>query len=419
MVAAEPLEPGAVDAAALQFVAEGVTELAGFELAALSIVHDRHLHTVALAGGDGADAELSTVHTPVDALLAELEHAEDWGSLKFVPHERDTSRLAPYSYVPDVVPVDAPDAWHPRDLLVALLEDGAGELRGVLSVDVPRNGLRPDEEQRRVIELYARQAGRAVITLLERQEFEQGLRRERATSDYRGHLIDALSHQLQNPVAAILGNLEIMLEDLAPGDPSERPLRGIERATARIAAMVKDLLLLAKVNNPDRPLHEVEVDLGLLTREVADALGAEAVGGGIALDLVEPDAPMLVLGDPGELEDLVVNLVSNAIKFSDPGGSVTVALTGRIEEATPYVELRVSDRGIGIAEDEMDRLFEEFFRSERPAARARPGTGLGLPVVDRVVNRHRGRIEVESELDVGTTFRVLLLGLPSDPARSA
>ncbi len=414
MVTAEPLEPGAVDTAALQFVAEGVTELAGFELAALSIVHDEHLHTVAVAGGD--DAELSTVHTPVGALLAELEHAEDWGALKFVPHERDTSQLARYSYVPDFEPVDAPDAWHPRDLLVALLEDDTGELRGVLSVDVPRNGLRPDEEQRRVIELYARQAGRAVITLLERQEFEHGLRRERATSDYRGHLIDALSHQLQNPVAAILGNLELMLEDLAPGDPSERPLRGIERATARIAAMVQDLLVLAKVNNPDRPLHVAEVDLGQLTREVADSLSADALGGGIALDLVEPDAPLLVLGDPGELEDVVVNLVSNAIKFSDPGGSVTVALAGRVEEARAYVELRVSDRGVGIAENEMDRLFEEFFRSERPTARSRPGTGLGLPVVDRIVNRHRGRVEVESELGVGTTFRVILPGLPSDPA---
>ena len=162
---------------------------------------------------------------------------------------------------------------------MALLEDDAGELRGVLSVDVPRNGLRPDAEQRRVIEQHARQAGRAVVTLLERHEFEHGMQRERATSDYRGQLIDALSHQLQNPVAAITGNLELLFDNLEPGDPSERPLRAIERATGRIQSMIQDLLALAKVNNPDRPLHEVEVDLAALVR-VVGRLGARRGGGG-------------------------------------------------------------------------------------------------------------------------------------------
>ena len=103
-----------------------------------------------------------------------------------------------------------------------------------------------------------------MITLLERHEFEFGMRRERATSDYRGQLIDALSHQLQNPVAAISGNLELIFDDVEPGDRFERPLRAIERATGRIQAMIQDLLALAKVNNPDRPLHEVEVDLAAL-----------------------------------------------------------------------------------------------------------------------------------------------------------
>ena len=82
-----------------------------------------------------------------------------------------------------------------------------------------------------------------------------------------------------------------------------------------------------------------------------------------------------------------------------------------VQAGTAYVELAVVDEGIGIAEEEQGRLFEEFFRSETVEARARPGTGLGLAVVDRVVRRHRGRIEVESELGEGTTFRVLLPAL--------
>ena len=83
------VEPGAVDRAALQLIAEGVTELAGFELAAISIVHDGRLHPIAIAGAEHATPEVSTLNPPVAAVLAELEYAEDWGMLKFVPHERE------------------------------------------------------------------------------------------------------------------------------------------------------------------------------------------------------------------------------------------------------------------------------------------------------------------------------------------
>ena len=408
MGSADEVEPDAVDRAALQLIAEGVTDLAGFELAAISIVHEGRLHTIAIAGDKHAEAELSSLHPPVAAVLAELEDAEDWGMLKFVPHERETSGLADYSYIPEFAPVDAPDAWHPHDLLLALLEDDAGELRGILSVDVPRNGLRPDTEQRRILEVYARQAGRAIITLLERHEFEHGMLRERARSHYRGQLIDALSHQLQNPVAAITGNLELLLDEVEAGDPDERPLRAIERATGRIQVMIQDLLALSKVNNPDRPLHEVEVDLGALAQGVVELVSVEAAASDVKLEFTLPPTPMQVRGDPGELDDLVGNLISNAIKYSDPGDVVTVWVQGVVEGGTPWVELSICDEGIGIAEEEQGRLFEEFFRSERVEARTRPGTGLGLTVVDRVVHRHRGSIDVESELGEGTTFRVLL-----------
>lgn len=408
MGTAEPLAPGDVDREALQFIAEGVTELAGFELAAISIVHDGRLHPVAIAGDERAREELSGLHPPVSVVLAELEAAEDWGPLKYVPHDRETARLDGYSYIPDFAPLDAPGAWHPRDLLLALLEDDRGELRGILSVDVPRNGLRPDAEQRRVLEVYARQAGRAVLTLLERQELELGLRRERATSDYRRQLIDVLSHQLQNPLAAILGNLELLQHDLAGEDPRARPLRGIERAAARISAMTQDLLALAEVNKPDRLLQQVEVDLVVLVREVAESFTAEAVGAGVSLEVDLPATPLRVPGDPGELEDLVGNLVSNAIKYSDDGGAVQVCLAEVTERGGRRAELRVTDRGIGIADVDRERLFEEFYRSGDAQARRRPGTGLGLAVAHRVVQRHGGRIEVDSELGVGTTFRVLL-----------
>ena len=234
------------------------------------------------------------------------------------------------------------------------------------------------------------------------------MRRERATSDYRGDLIAALSHQLQNPVAVIVGNLELLLEATTPGDPSERLLRAVERAAGRVQQMIEDLLALAKVNNPERPLHEVDVDLGAVVREVVDSVTAVATSDAVDVAAQLPPDPLLVRGDPSELEDLVANLVSNAIKYSDRGGSVTVAARRVVEDGAALVELVVSDQGIGIAEDDLAHLFEDFFRSGREEAHSRPGTGLGLAVVDRVVHRHRGRIEVESQLGRGTSFRVLL-----------
>ena len=397
---------------ALQLIAEGLTELAGFEVAAISVVQDGRLHTIAVAGSERATEELAVLHPPIELVLAELANAQDFGMLKFVAEEDHTAGLSEFSFVPDLTPVDSPDAWRPRDLLVALLEDDDGELRGLLSVDVPRNGLRPDAAQREVIERYARRAGRALVTLLQRQEFEDGMRRERATSDYRGHLIDALAHQLQNPVAAISGNLELLFDDLVPGDAMERPLRAIERATGRIQTMITDLLALAKVNNPDHgPLHETDVDLAALVHDCLESATTDVAAAELTFSLELPAEPATVRGDPGELEDLVSNLVSNAIKYSEPGGGVVVGVRQVSEDGTPYVELTVADEGLGIADEERAHLFEEFFRSERPEVRSRPGTGLGLVVVDRVVRRHRGRIEVESEVDEGTTIRVLLPAL--------
>ena len=390
-----------VDRDALLFIAEGVTELAGFGTAAISVVRGEDLETVAVVGDELARKELEGSRTPTRLVLAELEMAEDWGPLKFVPHERDAHHLDGYSYIPPLAVHDSPDAWHPRDLLCAMLTDDEGRLRGMLSVDVPHDGMRPGAEQRRILEVYARQAGRAVITLLERDELD-GL------AEHRGQLIDVLSHQLQNPVAAISGNLELLLQDLEPGDPSERGLRAIERATARIISMVADLLSLAGVDDPDRPLVPSRVDLGEVARDAVDLLAAEAGRSRLTLSVTASEGDHVVEGDRAELDAVVTNLVSNAVKYSWPGGVVSVSLDPAELRGQPAVALAVRDRGIGIGEHERHRIFEEFYRSGHSEVRSRPGTGLGLAIVDRVVRRHRGHIELDSHPGEGSTFTVRL-----------
>jgi hypothetical protein len=119
---------------ALQLIAEGVTELAGFGIAAISVVRDDgKLEVMAVAGSDEARASLQGTRTPIDRLMVEIEKADAWGLLRFVPHERlDPSVGESWGWVPDVEPLEGVDAWHPMDLLIALLHDGEGVLRGTM-----------------------------------------------------------------------------------------------------------------------------------------------------------------------------------------------------------------------------------------------------------------------------------------------
>jgi signal transduction histidine kinase len=126
----------------------------------------------------------------------------------------------------------------------------------------------------------------------------------------------------------------------------------------------------------------------------------------VILDI--PVGPVCAWGEAGELFRVCVNLVSNAVNYTPQGGTITVSLA-----RTPRgIELVVADTGLGISSADQEQLFQEFFRSTNPAAIAMPGTGLGLSIVHRIVERHHGRIAVESELGSGTTFTVTLPAAP-------
>ncbi|MCA9572042.1 MAG: hypothetical protein KC656_29590, partial [Myxococcales bacterium] len=163
---------------ALQLIAEGVTKVAGFGIAAISVARsDGKLEVMAVAGSDEARESLQGRRTPLDQLSRELEKADDWGMFRFVPHERlDASAGEEWGWVPDIEPIDDPDAWHPLDLLTAPLYDDSGVLRGTLAIDLPVDGRRPGEAQRAVLNTYAEQARQSVIVALEREELADQVR---------------------------------------------------------------------------------------------------------------------------------------------------------------------------------------------------------------------------------------------------
>lgn len=162
---------------ALLVLAEGVCEVAGFGVAAISVLREPgQLEVVAVSGDADAAQELLGSTRPLTELDRDFADAEDWGALRFVPHEAVEGREDDLGWIPDYEPLDRPDAWRPLDLLFAPLCNDDGELHGVLSVDLPADGVRPDAERQRRLTRYVAQASRAVGALLEREQAAGRLR---------------------------------------------------------------------------------------------------------------------------------------------------------------------------------------------------------------------------------------------------
>lgn len=396
-------------ASTLQLLAEGVIEFSGFALAAIGVVAEGELHTVAVVGDADAVAQLADQRSPVDLVEQELASAQRWGSLCFVPAEDHSGLLDDYHWVPDVDAIAHADAWQPMDLLCGLLRDEEGRLRGLLSVDLPTNGLRPDTEQRATLQMYVRLAERALLTALERGALEIRVEREHQAAEYRRSIIDVLTHELRGTSAAIANTVEMLRSGPELDDDVATALGIIDVGADRIRSVVDDMSVLAELDRAKGRLRSVHTDLSAIARDsvALHSAGAHNRDVTIVLDIA---AEAVLLGDPVALDPMVGNLVSNAIKYSDPGGHVVVRIETRpaAEDRGPQAVLTVADTGLGIAPADRERIFEAFFRSRDSAVRRRSGAGLGLAIVDQVVALHDGTVSVDSEPGVGSTFTVEL-----------
>jgi signal transduction histidine kinase len=216
-------------------------------------------------------------------------------------------------------------------------------------------------------------------------------------------VVNTLGHELRNPLFSMSANLELLAT--APLDEdARRSVAAATRGAMRMRAVIDDMLTMAQVSDPHREFDPIPIDLRRVVHDVYDECHASASAGDVTCEADLPDEPVLVLGEPEELHRLLTNLASNAIKYTDPGGRVTV----RVSTEGDSVVATVTDTGIGISAADQEQLFRQFFRSTNPAALARPGTGLGLAIVGRIVSRHGGTVEIESERGRGTTATVTL-----------
>jgi two-component system, OmpR family, phosphate regulon sensor histidine kinase PhoR len=227
--------------------------------------------------------------------------------------------------------------------------------------------------------------------------------RERQIEDLRRDFVVNASHELKTPVTAIQ-TLGDAIAVTLPNDPAKAAslVKRLNDESERLARLVNELLDLRRLEVAG-PLERVPVDLAELVRLVVAEQLPRAESRGVGIEVDVPDrAP--VAGIPADLEAVVKNLVSNAVKYNRERGSVTVVI--RTQGASRV--LTVADTGIGIRQQDLPRIFERFYRVDTARSRATGGTGLGLSIVRHAVERHGGNVQVESTLGEGTTFTVTL-----------
>ncbi|TXS48534.1 HAMP domain-containing protein [Streptomyces sp. uw30] len=229
----------------------------------------------------------------------------------------------------------------------------------------------------------------------------------RAEDNIRAFAADA-SHELRTPLATISGWLDLYHQGgLTTPAELDRALERVDGEVGRMRLLVEELSLLARLD-AGRPLEAQPVDLRRLATDVVDDAGVVAADRTIRL---HADAPVHVRGDAPRLQQILNNLVGNAIQHTPAGTPIDVSL----EASGGMAVIRVADQGPGIAQQDLSRVFDRFWRAEASRNRARGGSGLGLAIVQAVVHAHHGTVRITSHTGSGTTVTVTLPALP--PAR--
>ena len=207
-----------------------------------------------------------------------------------------------------------------------------------------------------------------------------------------------VSHELRTPLTSVRGNLDLMSRF---GSYDEESMAVIQDEIRRMSRLLDDLLLLARADTGGLPLHHEPVELDNVLIEVYRQVSR--IEKPVTVELTDVDQVMIV-GDEDRLKQLILNLVDNGIKYSQPGGTVKLSLAK--DDSMAY--LTVSDTGIGIPPEDLPHIFDRFYRVDKARSRGQGGSGLGLAIVKWVVQAHGGDIKVNSVVGEGTEFRITL-----------
>ncbi len=235
--------------------------------------------------------------------------------------------------------------------------------------------------------------------LLER--IEQSNKEKEAVAAMRREFSANVSHELKTPLTSISGYAEIMKDGLVRPEDMQHFSEKIYQEASRLITLVEDIIKLSRLDEGRVVLEKDEVDLYELSREIISRLAPQAAKNRVRLELTGESVKYT--GIRQILDEMIYNITENAIKYNNPGGKVSV-WAGNTLQGKKVV---VTDNGIGIPEDQIDRIFERFYRVDKSHSKERGGTGLGLSIVKHGVMLHHGEVHVESKLGEGTRIELV------------
>ncbi|MEC7668592.1 MAG: ATP-binding protein [Pseudomonadota bacterium] len=266
--------------------------------------------------------------------------------------------------------------------------------------------LTNDGAQDTAFRVYVRPLDTSVlVTFVDETSLEQA-------GQMRRDFVANVSHELKTPLTALMGFIET-LKGPAKNDEGARDrfLSIMETEASRMNRLVSDLLSLSRVEAEERVRPTTPVDLTGLVKSTIHSLSTLAEDADVQIRSDLPDDPAIIAGDEDQLRQVLVNLIENGIKYSGAGTTVTVSV-GPVAYETRLkgdgIRLSVKDSGAGIDPVHLPRLTERFYRVDSHRSREKGGPGLGLAIVKHIVNRHRGRIRIESARGAGTDVTILL-----------